>query len=153
MLHHFRITIYWKTFLTCRARWCQYEEIQIRVLKGLYMLSTGWLGCLLKPHIPASETLEHASRADHIDSDRYLIKSIYYNLFGGEDSNENHNCGASYSVVGNSRAKHLRGNGRLLCAERTLLTSCYVSLRGAGHYLSLLIIFFNVQVSNFGNLR
>lgn len=39
-------------------------------------------------HTTASETLEHASRADHIDSDRYLIKSIYYNLFGGEDSNE-----------------------------------------------------------------
>lgn len=30
---------------------------------------------------------------------------------------KNHNCGASYSVVGNSRAKHLRGNGRLLCAR------------------------------------
>ncbi len=30
-------------FLTCRARWCRYEEIQIRVLKGLSMLSrVGW---------------------------------------------------------------------------------------------------------------
>ncbi|MFL4245545.1 DUF2254 domain-containing protein, partial [Escherichia coli] len=29
--------------------------------------------------------LEHATRADHIDSDRYLIK---YNLFSGEDSNK-----------------------------------------------------------------
>ncbi|MEL9750920.1 DUF2254 domain-containing protein, partial [Escherichia coli] len=36
----------------------------------------------------AFETLEHATRADHIDSDRYLIKSIYYNLFSGEDSNK-----------------------------------------------------------------
>ncbi|EKW5435811.1 TPA: DUF2254 domain-containing protein, partial [Klebsiella pneumoniae] len=36
----------------------------------------------------AFETLEHAIRADHIDSDRCLIKSIYYNLFSGEDSNK-----------------------------------------------------------------
>lgn len=65
------------------------REIQIRVLKGLSMLSTGWPGIFAEAaHTLAFETLEHTTRADHIDSDRYLIKSIYYNLFYGEDSNE-----------------------------------------------------------------
>ncbi len=65
------------------------REIQIRVLKGLSMLSKGWPGIFAEAaHTLAFETLEHATRADHIDSDRYLIKSIYYNLFSGEDSNK-----------------------------------------------------------------
>ncbi|MDF8463761.1 DUF2254 domain-containing protein [Escherichia coli] len=65
------------------------REIQIRVLKGLSMLSKGWPGIFAEAaQTLAFETLEHATRADHIDSDRYLIKSIYYNLFSGEDSNK-----------------------------------------------------------------
>ena len=65
------------------------REIQIRVLKGLSMLSKGWPGIFAEAaHTLAFETLEHATRADHIDSDRYLIKSIYYNLFSGKDSNK-----------------------------------------------------------------
>ncbi|MEH2722098.1 DUF2254 domain-containing protein, partial [Klebsiella pneumoniae] len=65
------------------------REIQIRVLKGLSMLSKGWPGIFSEAaHNLAFETLEHAIRADHIDSDRCLIKSIYYNLFSGEDSNK-----------------------------------------------------------------
>ncbi|ENU4551034.1 hypothetical protein ACFH34_002798, partial [Escherichia coli] len=57
-------------------------------LKGLSMLSKGWPGIFAEAaQTLAFETLEHATRADHIDSDRYLIKSIYYNLFSGEDSN------------------------------------------------------------------
>ncbi|PPV65935.1 DUF2254 family protein, partial [Escherichia coli] len=65
------------------------REIQIRVLKGLSMLSKGWPGIFAEAaQTLAFETLEHATRADHIDSDRYLIKSIYYNLFSGEGSNK-----------------------------------------------------------------
>ncbi len=53
------------------------------------MLSKGWPGIFAEAaHTLAFETLEHATRADHIDSDRYLIKSIYYNLFSGKDSNK-----------------------------------------------------------------
>ncbi|MGX4339893.1 DUF2254 domain-containing protein, partial [Escherichia coli] len=56
---------------------------------GLSMLSKGWPGIFAEAaQTLAFETLEHATRADHIDSDRYLIKSIYYNLFSGEDSNK-----------------------------------------------------------------
>ncbi|MCE1946373.1 DUF2254 domain-containing protein, partial [Enterobacter hormaechei] len=39
-------------------------------------------------HILASETLEHATRTGHIAHDEYLIKSIYYNLFSGENPNK-----------------------------------------------------------------
>ena len=82
------------------------------------MLSKGWPGIFAEAaQTLAFETLEHATRADHIDSDRYLIKSIYYNLFSGEDSNKKHSCGASDTVVGKSRAKHSRESGRLLCAR------------------------------------
>ncbi|MGT7995695.1 hypothetical protein ACRW3Y_24525, partial [Escherichia coli] len=64
-------------------------EIQGASLKGLSMLSKGWPGIFAEAaQTLAFETLEHATRADHIDSDRYLIKSIYYNLFSGEDSNK-----------------------------------------------------------------
>ncbi len=53
------------------------------------MLSKGWPGIFSEAaHNLAFETLEHAIRADHIDSDRCLIKLIYYNLFSGEDSNK-----------------------------------------------------------------
>ncbi|HFT5408034.1 TPA: DUF2254 domain-containing protein, partial [Escherichia coli] len=65
------------------------REIQIRVLKGLSMLSKGWPEIFAEAaHTLAFETLEHATHADHIDSDRYLIKSTYYNLFSGEYSNK-----------------------------------------------------------------
>ncbi|MHA1028229.1 DUF2254 domain-containing protein [Enterobacter asburiae] len=65
------------------------REIQIRVLKGLSMLSMGWPGIFAEAaHTLAFETLEHATRADHIDSDRCLIKAIYYNLFYDEGSNK-----------------------------------------------------------------
>ncbi|MER5006770.1 DUF2254 domain-containing protein, partial [Atlantibacter hermannii] len=65
------------------------REIQIRVLKGLSMLSKGWPGIFAEAaQTLAFETLEHTTRADHIDSDIYLIKSIYYILFSGEDSNK-----------------------------------------------------------------
>ncbi|EJD4925241.1 DUF2254 domain-containing protein, partial [Shigella boydii] len=94
------------------------REIQIRVLKGLSMLSKGWPEIFAEAaHTLAFETLEHATRADHIDSDRYLIKSTYYNLFSGEYSNKKNSCRASNSVVGKSRAKHSRENGRMLCAK------------------------------------
>ena len=53
------------------------------------MLSKGWPGIFAEAaHTLAFETLEHATRADHIDSDRYLIKSTYYNLFSDEYSNK-----------------------------------------------------------------
>ncbi|MER1657371.1 DUF2254 domain-containing protein, partial [Enterobacter hormaechei] len=58
-------------------------------LKGLSMLSKGWPGIFAEAaQTLAFETLEHTTRADHIDSDIYLIKSIYYILFSGEDSNK-----------------------------------------------------------------
>ena len=57
------------------------REIQIRVLKGLSMLSTGWPEMFADAaHTLAIETLEHANRADHIDSDREFIKSIYFDF-------------------------------------------------------------------------
>ncbi|RXA45217.1 DUF2254 domain-containing protein, partial [Escherichia coli] len=34
------------------------------------------------------ETLEHANEAEHLDSDRYLIKATYYDVFSGEYSNK-----------------------------------------------------------------
>ncbi len=62
------------------------------------MLSKGWSGIFSEAaHNLAFETLEHAIRADHIDSDRCLIKSIYYNLFSGEGSNKNHSYGGNDS--------------------------------------------------------
>ncbi|MBK0453962.1 hypothetical protein GZZ97_27355 [Klebsiella pneumoniae] len=65
------------------------DYLQQCLLKGLSMLSKGWPGIFSEAaHNLAFETLEHAIRADHIDSDRCLIKSIYYNLFSGEDSNK-----------------------------------------------------------------
>lgn len=74
---------------SCSRDGASMREIQIRVLKGLSMLSKGWPGIFAEAaQTLAFETLEHATRADHIDSDRYLIKSIYYNLFSGEDSNK-----------------------------------------------------------------
>lgn len=72
------------------------REIQIRVLKGLAMLSTGWPGMFAEAaNSLALETLEYVNRAEHIESDKHLIKSIYYNLFRGENSNKNHSCGAN----------------------------------------------------------
>jgi len=72
------------------------REIQIRVLKGLSMLSTGWPGMFAEAaNSLALETLEYVNRAEHIESDKHLIKSIYYNLFRGESSNKNHSCGAN----------------------------------------------------------
>ena len=65
------------------------REIQIRVLKGLSMLSTGWPEMFADAaHTLAIETLEHANRADHIDSDREFIKSIYFDLFFDENANK-----------------------------------------------------------------
>ena len=65
------------------------REIQIRVLKGLSMLSKGWPGVFSEAaHNLAFETLEHANRADHIDSDREFIKSIYFDLFFDENANK-----------------------------------------------------------------
>ena len=65
------------------------REIQIRVLKGLSMLSKGWPGIFSEAaHNLAFETLEHATRTGHIAHDEYLIKSIYYNLFSGENPNK-----------------------------------------------------------------
>ncbi|EIZ9878005.1 DUF2254 domain-containing protein, partial [Escherichia coli] len=65
------------------------REIQIRVLKGLSMLSKGWPGIFAEAaQTLAFETLEHATRTGHIAHDEYLIKSIYYNLFSGENPNK-----------------------------------------------------------------
>ncbi|MDV2292860.1 hypothetical protein RZP32_26125, partial [Enterobacter asburiae] len=47
-----------------------------------YTKSVSW------QHHLASETLEHATRTGHIAHDEYLIKSIYYNLFSGENPNK-----------------------------------------------------------------
>lgn len=58
------------------------SEIQRRVLKGLSMLGSSW------PHefeeaalILARETLEYVNRADHTDSDKARIQSVYKSLF------------------------------------------------------------------------
>ncbi len=92
------------------------------------MLSKGWPEIFAEAaHTLAFETLEHATRADHIDSDRYLIKSTYYNLFSGEYSNKKHSCRASNSVVGKSRAKHSRENGRMLCVKANVANSALFS--------------------------
>ncbi|MCB7705481.1 DUF2254 domain-containing protein, partial [Klebsiella pneumoniae] len=58
-------------------------------IREILISESAWeeMTCLFAPSL-AFETLEHAIRADHIDSDRCLIKSIYYNLFSGEDSNK-----------------------------------------------------------------
>lgn len=76
-------------FLPVARNGASMREIQIRVLKGLSMLSKGWPGMFAEAaHILASETLEHATRTGHIAHDEYLIKSIYYNLFSGENPNK-----------------------------------------------------------------
>lgn len=56
---------------------------------------------------------------------------------------KNHNCGASYSVVGNSRAKHLRGNGRLLCAKSGHFESHKVL-----NLMPIGIVYFTMQTTN-----
>ena len=95
------------------------REIQIRVLKGLSMLSTGWPEMFADAaHTLAIETLEHANRADHIDSDREFIKSIYFDLFLMKTLISNHSCGASDLVASETRTKRLHENGRLLCIRR-----------------------------------
>ncbi|MFT4427456.1 DUF2254 domain-containing protein [Enterobacter hormaechei] len=64
------------------------REIHIKILKGLSMLSTGWPKDFSNAtHKLALEKLEYANSADHINSDKFLIKSIYSELF--DDNNLN----------------------------------------------------------------
>lgn len=99
------------------------REIQIRVLKGLSMLSKGWPGIFAEAaQTLAFETLEHATRADHIDSDRYLIKSIYYNLFSGEDSNK--------TIVAEQAIRLLASQGQSI---RVRVGVCFVPEADADH--------------------